>query len=113
MVLGCQEAIYGGSLQLLGSEDCTFGALWLEGNYLLGCLAGLLSGLLVRWEAWKLAVWLPHSKYHGSGLPREGILRFLARGEKVDMPLWALWQEGNYLLGCLAGFLCYLATWLP
>ena len=78
MVLGCQETIYGGSLQLLGSEDCTVGALWLEGNYLLGCLAGLLgcfagllSGLLVRWEAWKLAIWLPHSKYHGSGVPRD------------------------------------------
>ena len=71
MVLGCQGRGYLVSLQLLGSEDCTVGGLWLEGNYLLGCLAGLLSGLLACWGAWKLAIWLPHSKYHGSGLPRD------------------------------------------
>ena len=80
MVLGCQETIYGGSLQRGGNQDCTVGDLKLEGNYLfgclgalLGCLAGLLAGLLARWQAWKLAIWLPHNKYHGSWLPRGGL----------------------------------------
>ena len=78
MVLGCQRGGYLVSLQTLGSEDCIRQGLAREGNYLLGCLAGLLGclagllgGLLACWGVWKLAIWLPHSKYHGSGLPRD------------------------------------------
>ena len=41
MVLGCQGVGYLGSPQTLESQDCAVEALWLEGNYLLGCLASL------------------------------------------------------------------------
>ena len=55
MVLGCQERDSGGSLQGGGNQDCALGALWLEGNYLLGCLAGLLGALLGCLEASNVA----------------------------------------------------------
>ena len=110
------------SLQTLGNKDCAVGGLWQEGNYLLGRLAGLLSGPLACRGAWKLAVWLPHNKYHGSGLPRESLFCVPADVGNEDCAVAGRWLERNYVLGCLAGLLsgllaCWgawkLAVWLP
>ena len=101
MVLGCQGPGYLVSPETLVSQDCTVGGLAREGNYLLGCLAGLLSGLLACWGAWKLAIWLPHRKYHGSGLPRDQLWGVPA----------ALGKRGYNTWGSLAGG--KLPTWLP